>query len=36
MVYRTEPTFKTSRQFFDYDLLLIVGTYLLTYLVDLI
>lgn len=36
MVYRTEPTFKTSRQIFDSDLLLIVGIYLLTYLLDLI
>lgn len=37
IVYGTEPTlFGVSRQIFDSDLLLIVGIYLLTYLLDLI
>lgn len=37
IVYRTEPTlFKASRQFFDSNLLLILGIYLLTHLHDLI
>lgn len=37
IVYETEPTlFGVSRQIFDSDLLLIVGIYLLTHLLDLI